>query len=64
MRVLIVGSGGREHALACLAKAGGHELHAAPGNPGIAGTATCHPVGADDVDGLLELATALGRISR
>ena len=61
MRVLIVGSGGREHALAWrLARDGGHELHAAPGNPGIAGTATCHPVPADDGDGLLELATALG----
>ena len=61
MRVLIVGSGGREHALAWrLARDGGHELHAAPGNPGIAGTATCHPVRADDGDGLLELATALG----
>ena len=59
--MLIVGSGGREHALAWrLARDGGHELHAAPGNPGIAGTATCHPVRADDGDGLLELATALG----
>jgi phosphoribosylamine--glycine ligase len=61
VRVLIVGSGGREHALAWrLARDGGHELHAAPGNPGIAGTATCHPVAADDGDGLLELATPLG----
>jgi len=59
--VLIVGSGGREHALAWrLAQSGGlTELHAAPGNPGIAGLGTCHPVRADDGEGLLELAQAL-----
>ena len=32
------------------------ELHAAPGNPGIAALATCHPVAADDAEGLLGLA--------
>ena len=36
------------------------ELHAAPGNPGIAALATCHPVVADDGDGLLGLARFLG----
>jgi phosphoribosylamine--glycine ligase len=35
------------------------ELHAAPGNPGIAELATCHPVAADDGDGLLALARSL-----
>jgi phosphoribosylamine--glycine ligase len=35
------------------------ELHAAPGNPGIASLATCHPVAADDGDGLLGLARSL-----
>ncbi len=61
MRVLIVGSGGREHALAWrLARDGGSvELHAAPGNPGIAQLGTCHPVHAEDGDALLELARAL-----
>jgi phosphoribosylamine--glycine ligase len=61
VRVLIVGSGGREHALAWrLARDGGStELHAAPGNPGIAVLGTCHPVRAEDGDGLLELAQAL-----
>ncbi len=61
MRILVVGSGGREHALVrrlsqdlvC------HDLHAAPGNPGIAELATCHPVAVGDVDGLVALAARL-----
>lgn len=41
MRILIVGSGGREHALAWkLAQEA--EVHASPGNPGIAECAQCH----------------------
>ena len=58
MRVLVVGSGGREHALASAIGASPRcaELHAAPGNPGIALIATCHPVKADDVEGLVALA--------
>src|SRR5438067_10255203 len=35
------------------------ELHAAPGNPGIAALGRCHPVRADDADGLLSLALTL-----
>ncbi|HET8607600.1 MAG TPA: phosphoribosylamine--glycine ligase [Gaiellaceae bacterium] len=62
MKVLVVGSGGREHALAWrLARSpllG--ELHAAPGNPGIAQLGPCHPVRAEDGDGLLALCRALG----
>jgi phosphoribosylamine--glycine ligase len=55
--VLLVGAGGREHALAWrLAGGAGVELHAAPGNPGIARHGVCHPVRADDVEGLLALA--------
>ncbi len=61
MRVLVVGSGGREHALAwSLSRGAGlAELHAAPGNPGIAALAHCHPVRADDQPALVSLAREL-----
>jgi phosphoribosylamine--glycine ligase len=61
VKVLLVGSGGREHALAWkLSRAGSlDELHAAPGNPGIAALGECHPVRAEDGEGLLALAGAL-----
>jgi phosphoribosylamine--glycine ligase len=61
VRVLLVGSGGREHALAWkLSQAPGlEELHAAPGNPGIAALGRCHPVRAEDGEGLLALAGSL-----
>ena len=61
MRVLLVGSGGREHALAWkLTQADElEELHAAPGNPGIAQIGSCHPVHPSDGEGLLGLARAL-----
>lgn len=62
MKVLVVGSGGREHALAwALARSPLlSELHAAPGNPGIASLASCHPVHADDQASLVPLAIELG----
>ena len=62
MNVLLVGSGGREHALAWrLARSPSVDaLHAAPGNPGIARLGTCHPVRAEDAEGLLTLARGLG----
>lgn len=61
MRVLVLGSGGREHALVWRLSSSPAltELHAAPGNPGIAALATCHPVAADDHEGVLGLARFL-----
>lgn len=59
MRVLVVGGGGREHAL-CWKLAQAPTLSAlfcAPGNPGIAAVATCVPLEAEDLDGLEALAT-------
>ncbi|QQX90516.1 phosphoribosylamine--glycine ligase [Gluconobacter sphaericus] len=58
MRVLLVGSGGREHALAtCLARSPSlSALYAAPGNPGMASIATLVPLKADDVAGLVQFA--------
>lgn len=58
MRVLVVGQGGREHALVWgLAKNPTVDrLYAAPGNAGIADLATCVPVSAADVPGLVEFA--------
>jgi phosphoribosylamine--glycine ligase len=61
VRVLVVGSGGREHALAWkLAQSPVvEEVHAAPGNPGIAALGRCHPIRAEDSESLLELARTL-----
>ncbi len=61
MKVLVVGSGGREHALAWkLAQSPTvEELHAAPGNPGIARLGQCHPIRAEDGESLLALARTL-----
>ncbi len=62
MKVLVVGAGGREHAL-CWAIAGSplcDALYCAPGNAGIAQEARCVPVAADDIDGLVAFARAEG----
>jgi phosphoribosylamine--glycine ligase len=61
VRVLVVGSGAREHALAWRIAQSSRltELHAAPGNPGIATLGACHPVRAGDREGLLGLCSTL-----
>jgi phosphoribosylamine--glycine ligase len=61
LRVLVVGGGAREHALAWkLSRAAGvEELYAAPGNPGMAGIATCVPIAADATVELAEFAASL-----
>jgi phosphoribosylamine--glycine ligase len=61
VKVLVVGSGGREHALAWKLSRSPRlsELHAAPGNPGIAAIGVCHPVRPEDAEGVLALARQL-----
>ncbi|MCK0117676.1 phosphoribosylamine--glycine ligase [Isoptericola sp. CG 20/1183] len=66
MKILVVGNGAREHAivhsLASEPAAGGvaHELHAAPGNPGMRAQATVHAVDANDGGAVAALAVSLG----
>jgi len=62
MNILLVGSGGREHALAWKIKQSPllTRLVAAPGNPGIAGLCETRPVKVTDVDGLVALALEIG----
>ncbi|MCX5694618.1 MAG: phosphoribosylamine--glycine ligase [Candidatus Omnitrophica bacterium] len=58
MKILVIGSGGREHALAWKIKQSKlcDKLFCAPGNGGIAQIAECIDIKADDVDGLLNFA--------
>lgn len=60
IKILVIGSGGREHALVwkLAAEPGVSEVFCAPGNPGIAQDARLVPVAATDLDGLLAFATA------
>ena len=58
MRILVVGGGGREHAVIRKLKENPcvTELYALPGNGGIAADATCVPIGAKDIDGIVAFA--------
>ncbi len=61
MRILVVGSGGREHAIVRALSADPLDrLHAAPGNPGIAELAETHPDTSAAPDQILALARKLG----
>ena len=62
MKILLVGSGGREHALALGLQADPEcsELHVAPGNPGIAQIATTHPLVITDNSAIVALAQKVG----
>ena len=58
MRILIVGGGGREHALAVKIKESPKvkEIFCAPGNAGISQVAQCLDIASEDIDGLLDFA--------
>lgn len=58
MKILVVGGGGREHALVWKLKQSRRvsEIHCAPGNAGIAADAICVAISADDTQALLEYA--------
>ncbi|WP_193612371.1 phosphoribosylamine--glycine ligase [Nocardioides lijunqiniae] len=62
MKTLVIGTGGREHALvrALDLDPGVDEVHAAPGNPGMAAHATLHDVDAMDGGQVADLAERLG----
>lgn len=62
MKTLVIGAGGREHALALSLSRDPEvtEVHAAPGNPGIATVAMLHDVDPLDGDAVAALATSLG----
>ncbi|MDR0946536.1 MAG: phosphoribosylamine--glycine ligase [Ruminococcus sp.] len=61
MKILVVGSGGREHAVIMKLKESKHnpEIFCAPGNGGISRFATCFDVKATDIDGMVKLAQEL-----
>ena len=61
MRALVIGTGGREHALALALSHDPEvtEVHAAPGNPGMAAVATLHAVDPLDGTAVAALATQL-----
>ncbi|BCI60518.1 phosphoribosylamine--glycine ligase [Solibaculum mannosilyticum] len=62
MKILMVGGGGREHALIRKLKESPKvtEIHCAPGNGGISKDAQCHNVSVDDMEGMVRLAKEIG----
>jgi phosphoribosylamine---glycine ligase len=59
VRILVIGSGGREHAIVRSLAGQSHDLHAAPGNPGIAELAETHSETASTPEGITALARKL-----
>src|SRR5690349_8228248 len=60
MKILVIGSGGREHALAWrLAKSPGAEVFGTTGNPGIASVGKCVPVAAATPEAFLQAAESI-----
>ncbi len=59
MNILVVGSGGREHAIAWRCAAEGHKVWAAPGNPGMAAVAECVPLESQTPERFLEVANLI-----
>ena len=66
MKVLVVGSGGREHAICWKLRQSPRvtELFCAPGNAGIAQIAQCVDVKATDVDGMVKVTSGVGEKKR
>ena len=62
MKIMVVGGGGREHAIIKKLKENKQveEIFALPGNGGIAADATCVDIGAKDIDRIVEFAAAEG----
>src|ERR1700676_1929709 len=62
MKILVIGSGGREHALVWKLRESQHmeEIYCAPGNPGIARQAECLPVNLANPQEILDLAKSIG----
>lgn len=60
MKILVIGGGGREHALCWKLASENNEIFCAPGNPGIAEVAKCNPIKINDRKGLLDWANEIG----
>ena len=58
MNILVVGGGGREHAIICKLRENKEveTVYALPGNGGMADVAECHPIAADDVESIVRFA--------
>ncbi len=57
MKILVIGGGGREHALTWKLARAGHAILCAPGNPGMAAQATCLDIAVSDLDALVAAAS-------